>query len=110
MGMEYDELLTGYLGEFGKCQKIILLAVCLLSKPGAFNNLGIVFLAGVPEHHCYTPSAAHLNLTTDELLKLTAPPDKQKCLTYDMDYSSEYLTYNSNVLRLVVWLQFHERS
>ena len=85
--MEYDDLLRFVVGEMGRFQKLVLLLVCLIAIPGAFNNMTIVFLAAVSDHFCHSPSAAHLNLTWDQEVALTTTPDKSKCWRYQRIYT-----------------------
>ena len=70
--MEFDEVLQ-HIGDFGKYQKIVYFTACLTSLSGAINNLGIVFLAGTPDHWCAIPELNNLSLSKDVLRNLTIP-------------------------------------
>ena len=85
--MDYDDLLKLHVGEFGTYQKLMVVVLTLTCIPSALNSMSIVFLAAVPDHFCHSPSAAHLNLTWEELLNLTASPKDHHCKQYDNDYS-----------------------
>ena len=67
--MYFDELLTGYLGDFGRYQLLVFVMVSLVNIPVGFNTMGIVFLAGVPQHWCHVPQLD--NLTVGILLTPT---------------------------------------
>ena len=49
--MRYDDILT-HLGEFGRYQKCLFLAICLLAVPCSWHSLGNTFLSASPEHYC----------------------------------------------------------
>ena len=85
--MDYDDLLKLHVGEFGTYQKLMVVVLTLTCIPCALNSMSIVFLATVPDHFCHSPSAAHLNLTWEELLNLTTSPKDHHCKQYDYDYS-----------------------
>ncbi len=94
--MDFDDLLKT-LGEFGRYQKCIcfLLSLCMLTVP--FSNIGIVFIAGVPEHWCFTPGLKRLNLSDIAIKNLTIPRVAtedtggsvySRCLRYRRNYTS----------------------
>ena len=85
--MDYDDLLKLHVGEFGRYQRFVVVLVALTCVPGVINSLNIVFLAAVPDHLCRSPSAAHLNLSREDLLHLTTPTKDQQCSQYDQNYS-----------------------
>ena len=70
--MDFDEM-TKKLGQFGRYQKFIFLMLCLVEFPAAFNIMGIVFIAGVPEHWCQSMELFGLNLTNDVMRNITIP-------------------------------------
>ncbi len=93
--MDFDDLLK-LLGEFGRYQKYIcsILLLCLVVTP--FNNVGIVFIAGVPEHWCFTPELHWLNLSDNVIKNLTIPLESatdtaevtfSRCLRYKRNYT-----------------------
>ena len=90
--MDYDDLLKLHVGEFGTYQRLMVIIFSLTFTLGALNNMSIVFLAAVPDHFCHSPSAAHLNLTWDKLLNLTAPPKDRHCTQYAKNYSGGGVT------------------
>ena len=72
--MEYDDLLTNHLGEFGFYQRIVFLLVSLSAIATCFCNLGIVFLAAIPEHWCYVEELE--SLSHDDVMDLSIPLEK----------------------------------
>ena len=75
--MEFDELLTKHLGEFGRYQKIIFFLVSLTAIGTAFTNLGIIFVAGVPSHWCSVSELEEHDLTEEQMKNLSIPLEKQ---------------------------------
>ncbi|XP_036607868.1 solute carrier family 22 member 4 isoform X2 [Trichosurus vulpecula] len=57
---DYDEV-TAFLGEWGPFQRLIFFLLSASIIPNGFNSMSIVFLAGVPEHHCRVPASANLS-------------------------------------------------
>ncbi|CAH1779040.1 unnamed protein product [Owenia fusiformis] len=93
--MNFDQLLTEHIGEIGPYQIWILIILASLSTAGSMVNVNIVFLAAVPEHHCYVPELwnSTLNLTIDKIRTLSVPLDPenggyQKCHMYNRDYAN----------------------
>ena len=88
----YDDLLVHHVGEFSRYQKYIYFGVCIIAIAAAFNNMGIVFIAGTPEHWCHIPELDHLNLTDHSLRNLTIPKNDEgvyeSCWMYDRNYTS----------------------
>ena len=82
--MEFDDLLTNHLGEFGRYQKIIFILISLTAVASAFTTLGIIFVAAVPEHRCDIPRLDALGLDEVELLNLSIP------FEYGNDGEKEY--------------------
>ena len=70
--MEFDDAIRK-LGQFGKYQKLVLFCCCLLGIIAPFNMMGIVFIAGVPEHWCQSPGLLRFNLTDDVIKNITIP-------------------------------------
>ena len=89
--MEFDDLLINHLGEFGRYQKIIFCLVSLTSIYFAVTNLGIIFIAGVPDHRCSVPELERLGLVEDRIKNLSIPLEENadgtqeysKCKMYD---------------------------
>ncbi|CAH1799012.1 unnamed protein product [Owenia fusiformis] len=93
--MNFDQLLTDHVGEIGPYQIWIVTILASLSIAGCMLNVNIVFLAAVPEHHCYVPELwnSTLNLTLDKIRNVSIPLDLenggyQKCLMYNRDYTN----------------------
>ena len=82
-------------GGFGWFQKrLIFFCTGLLVLPSGLHNLGIVFLAAVPDHWCQSPSADHLNLSRTDRLNLTVPREVEegvevfsRCRKYVRNYT-----------------------
>ena len=72
--MEYDDLLTDYLGEFGLYQRVIFALVSLSAIATCFCNLGIVFLAAIPEHWCHVSEPT--SLSHNDVMNLSIPQEK----------------------------------
>lgn len=83
--MEYDELLTNHLGEFGLYQKIIFFIISLTAVPAAFNIMSTVFIVGVPDHWCAIPELDVLEIPTDIRLNVSIPLEE---VDGDMVYNS----------------------
>ena len=74
--MEYDDLLTDYLGEFGIYQIVCFVLISLTILPTAFTSMGIVFIAAVPEHWCYVPELD--DMTENQRKSLSVPFEKSE--------------------------------
>ncbi|CAH1271927.1 SLC22A3 [Branchiostoma lanceolatum] len=53
--LPFDEILTKYLGEFGRYQGWVLFLMCFAEIPVGFHQVASVFLAAVPAYHCAVP-------------------------------------------------------
>lgn len=67
-----------YIGSFGRYQLILFVLLSMPTLPSAFYNLCIVFLAGEADHWCAVPEMDGLNITTEDLKKLTLPTDEHE--------------------------------
>ena len=90
--MDYDAILQE-IGEFGRYQKRVYFLICLVGFPLAFQNMGIVFLAGSPDHWCHDPELQRFNLSQEQLKKLTIPKEVKdgeerysQCKVYDINF------------------------
>ncbi|KAB1275131.1 Solute carrier family 22 member 1 [Camelus dromedarius] len=90
------------VGEFGWFQKQIFLILCLISAAFAPIYVGIVFLAFIPDHHCWSPGVAELSRrcgwSLEEELNYTVPGPgpagqafPQQCLRYEVDWNQSAL-------------------
>ncbi|XP_027705103.1 solute carrier family 22 member 4-like isoform X3 [Vombatus ursinus] len=84
---DYDEV-TAFLGEWGPFQRLIFFLLSASIIPNGFNSMSIVFLAGIPEHHCRVPTSANLS---SEWRNYTIPRQMQddrevprKCQRYQL--------------------------
>ncbi|CAH1226918.1 SLC22A4 [Branchiostoma lanceolatum] len=53
--MEYDTILSDYLGEYGRFQKLTIFCMAVLATPVGMHSMAMAFLGAVPEHHCHLP-------------------------------------------------------
>lgn len=92
----FDEILSTYIGEFGRYQKRIYFLLCLLSISAAFHMLMSVFLLGTPNHRCALPTwpndtYAIQNEAHRMMINKTIPPSTDETLQY-----SQCLLYQGN--------------
>ncbi len=97
--MEFDDILTNYVGELGRYQVLIMCYGALVVFPCSYYPTESVFQAGKMSYWCLPqdlPTDIRANHTRDQLLSLVAPADQQngrQCEIIDRDYSS--LTYEN---------------
>ena len=92
--VSFDDIISE-AGGFGRYQKYIhVFIIFMFSVPSCWHNLGIVFLAAVPDHWCQSPSADHLNLSRTDRLNLTVPREVEegvevfsRCRKYVRNYT-----------------------
>ncbi len=91
--MDIDDLWKE-LGEFGRFQKCLCFLIFCCFALSSVNNMGIVLIAGVPEHWCHTPDIHGLNLSTDVIKNLTIPLEEgdgiigySSCFRYRRNYT-----------------------
>ena len=90
--MEYDDLVK-ILGKVGRYERLLVLALAIPSLFNAFVNVGIVFIAGIPEHRCQVPDLVKFNLTEEQTRLVSIPMQSggdshSNCQMYDRNYSS----------------------
>nr|XP_020846803.1 solute carrier family 22 member 4 isoform X3 [Phascolarctos cinereus] len=92
---DYDEV-TAFLGEWGPFQRFIFFLLSASIIPNGFNSMSIVFLAGIPEHHCRVPASANLS---SEWRNYTIPRQMQegrevprKCQRYQLAALTNFST------------------
>ena len=92
--MDFDELLVKHLGEFKKYQIILYFILSLTSIPSTFNNMSIVFVAGVPNHWCHEPELDRFNMSDEARWNLTLPLENKdgewrfsQCQMYDRNFT-----------------------
>ena len=74
--MEFNNLLK-IIGEFGIYQRLLCALLCLVSVPSAFQAMGFVFWAAVPDYWCATQTE-EANLTNSQ---------KSQCEIYQLNSS-----------------------
>lgn len=91
--MDFDELLT-LTGEFGRFQALVFAVLSIGILIEVMLVLGYVFVAATPAHWCTAPEELdRMNLTREDLLRLTLPVDEatetgySQCKMYDRNYT-----------------------
>ena len=94
INMDFDQLLIQHIGEFGRYQKILYIALSLVLFPAAFNNMAIVFLAAEPNHWCQVSGLEPYNVSTETHWNLTIPLERSgeqwrfsQCQMYDRNFT-----------------------
>ncbi|XP_022084076.1 organic cation transporter protein-like [Acanthaster planci] len=84
--MHYDGILD-HVGHFGKYQKLVVLALCLMQGPSACQFLAQVFLAANTDHWCLIPASEAINCTQLQLKSVSACQEEQKneSIPYELD-------------------------
>lgn len=92
--MEFENVL-GYVGGFGRYQRVLYCLLGFTSFIGPFLHLGIVFVAGGADHWCASPRLDGHNISLSERKNLTLPIEIQngelkysQCELYDRNYSN----------------------
>ena len=95
--MEFDQLLTDYVGQNGRYQMCIATLLAFTSIPMALSLMEIVFLNLAPTYYCdvtpLSPALSALNLS--ELMYLSIPNavaagdgyEPESCIQYDRNYA-----------------------
>ena len=73
LAMEYDELVSRYIGDFGRFQWLVFLLASLEEVSYAFYSLIPVFIANTPPHWCATPVDSFSNCTLEERRQFAIP-------------------------------------
>ena len=95
--MDYNYLLTNYIGEGGRYQMAIAFILMLTSVPGSFSAMEMVFFNLVPSHWCDigTLSPALSALNQSQVMYLSIPNahetvneyEPKPCVQYDRNYA-----------------------
>ena len=90
--MEYDDIIK-ILGKVGRYERLLILALAIPGFMNALSNVGIVFIAGIPDHWCQVPDLAKFNLTEEQMRLVSIPLEGggdsyRRCRMYDRNYSS----------------------
>ncbi|XP_054714288.1 organic cation transporter protein-like [Uloborus diversus] len=93
--MEFEDILLE-VGDYGKYQKdLIMIFLVPAASLLPWFSMNVLFMVSVPEHWCYVPEVASLNLSISEQRALISPPkgitDSPSCYMYDVNYT-DYLT------------------
>ncbi len=95
--LEFDELLTKHVGEFGKKQQILSLLLTLSCMTSGLHMFAIMFTGGTPTHWCSVDSPALDNCTVEQRKSLTIPTEikdgevvYQQCKMYNVKNSSDW--------------------
>ncbi|XP_071336380.1 solute carrier family 22 member 4-like [Trachinotus anak] len=84
---DYEESVS-FLGTWGPFQRKVFFLLCLTSIPCGYNILSVIFLLGIPPHHCHIP--AHSNLSQEWIhasipLQEAGQPERSSCSRYELD-------------------------
>ncbi|XP_022084095.1 organic cation transporter protein-like [Acanthaster planci] len=84
--MLFEDILH-HVGNFGKYQKLVVLALCLIQLPTACQFLAQVFLAANTDHWCLIPASEAINCTQLQLDSVSACQEAQKneSIPYELD-------------------------
>ena len=95
--LEFDELLTEHVGEFGKKQKILSLLLTFSCMTSCVHMFAIMFTGGTPAHWCSVESPVLENCTVEQRKALTIPTEVrdaevvyQQCKMYSIKNSSAW--------------------
>ncbi|GBN64703.1 Carcinine transporter [Araneus ventricosus] len=97
--MEFESILKE-VGEFGKYQKSLLLKFIVPTTfASAFYVLNVIFMVATPDHWCYVPEFASLNLSEAEIKRIAIPRLNDgsfaKCSMYAQNYAALFSEYKS---------------
>ncbi|XP_042883141.1 organic cation transporter protein-like [Penaeus japonicus] len=87
---DFDSVFV-HIGGFGRYQMLLFLANCFMSAIASFVYFGQFFMTLTPPHWCAPPSdLASLNLTSEQVKRLTIPKDAHtgrylECVRYQVD-------------------------
>ena len=71
--MDFDLFLTKYVGEFGRYQRFLVFLFCVEEIFMAINTLSGIFIAGKPNHFCYTGLTASANCSLERIKNFSLP-------------------------------------
>ncbi|XP_042875107.1 carcinine transporter-like [Penaeus japonicus] len=87
---DFDSVFV-HIGGFGRYQMLLFLVNCFMSAIASFVYFGQFFMTLTPPHWCAPPSdLASLNLTSEQVKRLTIPKDAHtgkylECVRYQVD-------------------------
>ncbi|GIY20998.1 organic cation transporter 1 [Caerostris darwini] len=98
--MEFENILQD-AGEFGKYQKSLLIKfMAPTTFASAFYVLNVIFMVATPDHRCYVPELASLNLSESEIRNIAIPKlndgSFSKCTMYSQNYSALVSEFKSS--------------
>ena len=76
--VEFDELLTNYIGEFGPFQWFALFLLCYEGIITCFVVLSPVFIAGVPDHWCDITDNVNISTCTQNEIQVNLLPQEKR--------------------------------
>lgn len=90
--MDFEDILKD-AGEFGHYQKSLLFKFMMPTTfASAFYVLNVIFMVATPDHWCYIPELASLNLSETEIKNLAIPKLNDgtfsKCTMYAQNYTA----------------------
>ena len=76
--VEFDDLLTNYIGEFGRYQWFVLFVLCYEWMISVFVALNATFVAGVPDHWCHITDNVNISTCTQNQIKKNLLPKEER--------------------------------
>ncbi|KAG1706167.1 Carcinine transporter [Nymphon striatum] len=105
--LNYDDLVEQKIGQFGKAQAIFIFLICLPAAiPAPMAYFAQIFLTATPDHWCYVPELADVNLTIEQIRKLTIPHQDSthsQCKMYDVNFTSYLNQSEGNLTADPTW-------
>ena len=90
--MEFDDILTKYIGDFGRYQILFYFGVTSVSIQLAISLLDYAFIGATPTYWCHVPELNTYNFTEPEIAEFVSPPAEKSgcdpCMMYVRDYGN----------------------
>ncbi|KAG1706176.1 Carcinine transporter [Nymphon striatum] len=105
--LNYDDLVEHKIGQFGKAQATFIFLICLPAAiPAPMAYFAQMFLTATPDHWCYVPELADVNLTIEQIRSLTIPHQDSthsQCKMYDVNFTSYLNQSEGNLTADPTW-------
>ncbi|GFT08925.1 carcinine transporter [Nephila pilipes] len=97
--MDFEDILKD-AGEFGHYQKSLLFKFMVPTTfASAFYVLNVIFMVATPDHRCYVPELASLNLSEADIKNVAIPKLNDgtfsKCTMYAQNYTELVAKYKN---------------
>ena len=91
--MEFDDILTKHIGDFGRYQLLFYFGVTSVSIHLAVSLLDYAFIGATPTYWCHVPQLDTYNYTQAEIAEFVSPPAEKStgcdpCSMYVRDYGN----------------------